>query len=55
MLGLERGDAQIHPSTVNSRDVKRLSENKNLAVDAEGLRSIGPINWLAFNPERKTP
>ncbi|MFC3231339.1 ABC transporter substrate-binding protein [Marinibaculum pumilum] len=54
VLSLERGEAHMQPFTVNSRDIKRLSEEEHLDVTKKGYAAVGPINWLAFNT-RKAP
>jgi len=54
MLGFERGDIHMYPFITVPTDLKRLSENKNAALTPRGYEGIGPINWLAFNLERKT-
>ena len=54
MLGFERGDIQMYPFVTVPTDLKRLSENKNATLTPKGYEGIGPINWLAFNLERKT-
>jgi peptide/nickel transport system substrate-binding protein len=53
MLGFERGDIQMYPFVSVPTDLKRLSENKNATLTPKGYEGIGPINWLAFNLERK--
>lgn len=53
MLGLERGEIHMLPFVSASSDLKRLAANKDLALTPKGYEGIGPLNWLAFNLERK--
>ena len=53
IFGLERGDIHMLPFVSSSSDLKRLTTNKQIALTAKGYEGIGPINWLAFNLERK--
>ncbi len=53
ILGLERGDIQMLPILTNPPDLKRLQSNSKVALTAKGYEGIGPLNWLAFNLERK--
>jgi peptide/nickel transport system substrate-binding protein len=53
MLGLERGDLHMLPFLTVPTDLKRISGNKELTLTSRGYEGIGPINWLAFNLEKK--
>jgi peptide/nickel transport system substrate-binding protein len=53
MLGLERGDVQMLPFVSIPTDLRRLANDKNVALTPKGYEGIGPINWLAFNLTRK--
>ena len=53
MLGLERGTMQMLPFVTIPTDLRRLAENKQVSLTAKGYEGIGPLNWLAFNLERK--
>ncbi len=53
MLGLERGDIQMMPFASVPTDLRRLKENKQVTLTPRGYEGIGPLNWLAFNLERK--
>lgn len=53
VLGLERGDVQMLPFVTVPTDLKRLASNNNFTLTNRGYEGIGPINWLAFNLERK--
>jgi peptide/nickel transport system substrate-binding protein len=53
MLGLERGDLQMLPYVNRPTDLKRLADSKTIALTPKGYEGIGPLNWLAFNLERK--
>lgn len=53
MLGLERGDLQMLPFVSVPTDLRRLKGNAQITLTSKGYEGIGPINWLAFNLERK--
>lgn len=53
MLGLERGDIQMIPFASVPTDLRRLKDNAKLTLTPRGYEGIGPLNWLAFNLERK--
>ena len=53
ILGLERGDIQMMPFVTNPTELKRLKDNPQVTLTPKGYEGIGPINWLAFNLERK--
>ena len=53
LLGLERGDIQMLPSTASSVDLRRLKANPNMQITDKGYEGIGSINWLAFNTAKK--
>lgn len=53
MLGLERGDIQMLPFVSVPTDLRRLKDNAKLVLTPRGYEGIGPLNWLAFNLERK--
>jgi peptide/nickel transport system substrate-binding protein len=53
-IGLKSGE--YHMVTVTAltiRDWKRLNEEDHLIATNDGYEAIGPLNWLAFNTERK--
>ena len=51
-IAMENGEAQLAAFEANPRDVKRMQDNGNLDVTAEGYAAIGPIVWLAFNTKK---
>ncbi|MEY4364016.1 MAG: hypothetical protein RLZZ24_1368 [Pseudomonadota bacterium] len=53
MLSLERGDIQVLPFATVPSDLKRIATNPNIALTSKGYEGIGPLNWLAFNMEKK--
>ena len=53
ILGLERGDIHLVPFLTVPSDLRRLADNKALALTPKGYEGIGPINWLGFNLTRK--
>lgn len=53
VIAMEKGEAQIFPYLVDSKDIKRLEKSKHLKVTAKGYAAIGPITWLAFNTKKK--
>jgi peptide/nickel transport system substrate-binding protein len=53
MLGLERGSMHMLPMITIPTDLKRLADNPNIALTPKGYEGIGPLNWVAFNLERK--
>src|SRR5690606_9293316 len=53
MLGLERGDIQMLPFASVPTDLRRLKDNAQMSLTPRGYEGIGPLNWLAFNLERK--
>jgi peptide/nickel transport system substrate-binding protein len=53
LLGLERGTIHMLPFVTNPPDLQRLGKDANVTLTAQGYEGIGPINWLAFNLERK--
>ncbi len=53
MLGLERGDQQMVPFVTIPTDLRRLKDDKNIVLTSRGYEGIGPLNWLAFNLEKK--
>lgn len=53
MLSLERGDIQMLPFVTVPTDLKRIAANPNIALTPKGYEGIGPLNWLAFNLEKK--
>ena len=53
MLSLERGDAQMLPFMTVPTDLRRLADHPQIALTPKGYEGIGPINWLAFNLEKK--
>lgn len=52
-LGLQRGDLQMVPFFSASTELVRLKEEKDLVLTARGYEGPGPLNWLAFNLEKK--
>ncbi|MEO7854611.1 MAG: ABC transporter substrate-binding protein [Rubrivivax sp.] len=53
LLSLERGSLQMVPFLSVSSDLRRLKDDKNIMLTDKGYEGIGPINWLAFNLEKK--
>ncbi len=53
MLSLERGEIQMLPFVTVTSDLRRLKDDKNIFLTDKGYEGIGPLNWLAFNLERK--
>ncbi|MCC6250392.1 MAG: ABC transporter substrate-binding protein [Rubrivivax sp.] len=53
IIGLERGDVQMMPFVTVPTELKRLAGNPQLTLTPKGYEGIGPLNWLAFNLERK--
>jgi peptide/nickel transport system substrate-binding protein len=53
MLGLERGDLHMMPFITVASDLRRLKDDKNMVLTSRGYEGIGPMNWLAFNLEKK--
>ncbi|MBA3597413.1 MAG: ABC transporter substrate-binding protein [Methylibium sp.] len=53
MLGLERGDVHMLPFVSVPTDLRRLKDNPQVTLTPRGYEGIGPMNWLAFNLERK--
>ena len=53
ILNLERGDIQMMPFITLPTDLRRLADDKNIALTPKGYEGIGPINWLAFNTDKK--
>ena len=53
ILGLERGSVQMLPFLTVPSELKRLADNKQIALTPKGYEGIGALNWLAFNLERK--
>ena len=51
-IAMENGEAQLAAFEANPRDIKRMQDNGNLDVTAEGYAAIGPIVWLAFNTKK---
>lgn len=53
MLALERGDVQMLPFVSIPSDLRRLKNDPGVTLTSKGYEGIGPLNWLAFNLERK--
>ena len=53
MLGLDRGDIQMIAFASVPTDLRRLADNPKVTLTPKGYEGIGPLNWLAFNLERK--
>ncbi len=53
VIAMEKGEAQIFPYLVDSKDIKRLAKSKHLKITDKGYAAIGPITWLAFNTKKK--
>ena len=53
MLGLERGEVHMFPFATVPTDLRRMKDNPNIELTDKGYEGIGPINWLAFNLEKK--
>ena len=52
-LGLQRGDLQMVPFFSATTELVRLKDDKNLVLTSRGYEGAGPLNWLAFNLEKK--
>ena len=52
-LGLQRGDLQMVPFFSASNELSRLKDDKNLVMTSRGYEGPGPLNWLAFNLDKK--
>ena len=52
IIAMEKGEAQIFPYMVDSKDIQRLSKSKHIKIIKEGYAAIGPITWLAFNTKK---
>lgn len=53
MLSLERGQLHMFPLITVPTDLKRLADSPQITLTSKGYEGIGPINWLAFNLEKK--
>lgn len=53
VLGLQRGDLQMLPYFSVANELSRLKDDKNLVLTPRGYEGPGPMNWLAFNLEKK--
>ena len=53
MLGMERGEVHMVPFVTVPTDLRRLKDDKNITLTDKGYEGIGPINWLAFNLDKK--
>ena len=53
MLGLERGDLQMMPVHDGSDRPAAPQPTRRSTLTPRGYEGIGPINWLAFNLEKK--
>jgi peptide/nickel transport system substrate-binding protein len=53
VLGLQRGDLQMVPFLTVSTDLARLKDDKSIVLTSRGYEGAGPLNWLAFNLEKK--
>jgi peptide/nickel transport system substrate-binding protein len=53
VLALERGDVHMFPFVTVPTLLRRLADNPQVMLTPNGYEGIGPINWLAFNLERK--
>ena len=53
LLGLERGEVQMVPFLTVPTDLRRLKDDKNITLTDKGYEGIGPLNWLAFNLDKK--
>ena len=49
---MEKGEAQIFPYLVDSKDIKRLAKSDHLEITDKGYAAIGPVTWLAFNTKK---
>lgn len=52
VITMERGEADFY-TEVESLNIRRLQEAKNLEVTDQGGEAIGPITWLASTPRRR--
>jgi len=53
VIAMEKGEAQIFPYLVDSKDIKRLAKAEHVAITDKGYAAIGPITWLAFNTQKE--
>lgn len=53
IVSLERGDVNILPFVPGVRDIERLEKIPNVTVTNKGFAGVGPLNWLAFNTQKK--
>ena len=49
VLGLENGDIHVSATLGPAANIRRLQDNADVEVSAEGHEAIGPIQWLEFN------
>ncbi len=52
-LGVQRGDIQMAPFFAITTELSRMKNDKNLVLTPRGYEGPGPLNWLAFNLEKK--
>ena len=52
-LGVQRGDIQMAPFFSAANELKRMKSDKSLVMTPRGYEGPGPLNWLAFNLEKK--
>jgi len=52
VIAMEKGEAQIFPYLVDSKDIKRLAKSDHLEITDKGYAAIGPVTWLAFNTKK---
>ena len=52
-LGLQRGDLQMAPFFSAATELSKLKDDKNLVLTDRGYEGPGPLNWLAFNLDKK--
>jgi len=53
LISLERGDVHVLPFVADPTVLRRVKDNKQLAMSAQGYEGIGALGWLAFNTARK--
>ncbi len=53
IIALETGKADMTSFASDPQELKRLKRSKHLTLTPDGYGAIGPLNWVAFNTERK--
>ena len=53
VISLEKGDVDLTAFESDAPYLDRLKKNEHLTLTPDGYSAIGPLEWLAFNTERK--